>query len=535
MVAEAHARNLEFHAWFNPYRVATHTDLTKLAASHPARRNPGWAVAYNGQLYYNPGIPAVRAFVQTAMMDAVSRYDIDAVHWDDYFYPYPGSGGGFPDQATYAQYGAGFSTIGDWRRNNVNLLVQEMGAKIRAAKPWVKLGVSPFGIWRNAGTDPLGSRTTGLQSYDAIYADTRRWVKQGWIDYIAPQIYWQIGHPAADYAELVRWWSETVTGTNVQLLVGQATYRAGASGQDAAWQDPAELTDHLTLNRTYPRILGDIHFSAKDVRADRIGAVSRVATDHYRRPALAPAGVGGSAPAAPNLTSAVRGTGGVTVNWQRGGTGSTAEYAVYRLPGDGAVDPCDLADARNLLGTVRASGSTGTFTDATAAAGSTYRYLVTALDRLHHESPASNARVVTGSGGTFSVIVDNTTTGGFTAAATWGTSSYLTTRYGTNYRFAEPQAVSDPAWFSATLPAAGSYRVEVWYPADPGYNSATPHLVATANGTVTASVDQRSGGGQWRVLGTYDFAAGTRQVVGVSRWTSTQGYVVADAVRITRL
>ncbi|MEU1397967.1 family 10 glycosylhydrolase [Micromonospora zamorensis] len=534
MVAEAHARNLEFHAWFNPYRVATHTDLTRLAASHPARRNPGWAVAYNGQLYYNPGIPAVRAFVQTAMMDAVNRYDIDAVHWDDYFYPYPGSGGGFPDQATYAQYGAGFSTIADWRRNNVNLLVQEMSAKIRAAKPWVRLGVSPFGIWRNAGTDPLGSRTTGLQSYDAIYADTRRWVKQGWIDYIAPQIYWQIGHPAADYAELVRWWSETVTGTNVQLLVGQATYRAGASGQDAAWQDPTELTDHLTLNRTYPRILGDIHFSAKDVRADRIGAVSRVATDHYRRPALAPAGVGGSAPAAPNITSAVRGTGGVTVNWQRG-TGSTAEYAVYRLPGDGAVDPCDLADARNLLGTVRASGSTGTFTDATAAAGSTYRYLVTALDRLHHESPASNARVVTGSGGTFSVIVDNTTTGGFTAAATWGTSSYLTTRYGTNYRFAEPQAVSDPAWFSAALPAAGSYRVEVWYPADPGYNSATPHLVATANGTVTASVDQRTGGGQWRVLGTYDFAAGTRQVVGVSRWTSTQGYVVADAVRITRL
>ncbi|MEU7996419.1 family 10 glycosylhydrolase [Micromonospora sp. NPDC049060] len=535
MVAEAHARNLEFHAWFNPYRVANHTDLTKLAASHPARKNPGWTVTYGGHIYYNPGIPAVRAFVQDAMMDAVKRYDIDAVHWDDYFYPYPVSGVAFPDQATYAQYGAGFSTIGDWRRNNVNLLVREMRDKIRAAKPWVKLGVSPFGIWRNAGTDPLGSRTTGLQSYDAIYADTRRWVRQGWVDYIAPQIYWHIGHPAADYAELVRWWSETVTGTDVQLLVGQATYRAGASGQDAAWQDPAELTDHLTLNRSYPRIVGDIHFSAKDVRADRIGAVSRTATDHYRRPALAPAGVGGTAPAAPNLTSAVRGTGGVTLTWQRGATGSTAAYAVYRLPGDGAVDACDLADARNLLGTVRASGGTGTFTDATAATGSTYRYLVTALDRLHHESAASNARVVTGTGGTFSVIVDNATAGGFTAATTWGTSSYLPARYGANYRFASPQAVSDPAWFTATLPAAGSYRVEVWYPADPGYNSATPHLVATANGNVTATVDQRSGGGQWRVLGTYDLAAGTRQVVGVSRWTSTQGYVVADAVRITRL
>ncbi|MGK5676024.1 family 10 glycosylhydrolase [Micromonospora sp. URMC 106] len=538
MVAEAHARNLEFHAWFNPYRVANHTDLSRLAAGHPARRNPGWAVAYGGHLYYNPGIPAVRAFVQDAMMDAVRRYDIDGVHWDDYFYPYPVSGVAFPDQGTYAQYGAGFATVADWRRNNVNLLVQEMGARIHAAKPWVRFGISPFGIWRNAGTDPLGSRTTGLQSYDAIYADTRRWVRQGWIDYIAPQLYWHIGFAAADYPELVRWWSETVSGTDVQLLVGQATYRAGAAGQDAAWQDPAELTDHLTVNRAYPRVVGDIQFSAKDVRADRIGAVSRLVADHYRRPALVPlaAGLGGAAPAAPTLTSAVRGTGGVTLSWQRGATGSTTAYAVYRLPGDGAVvDPCDLADGRHLLGTVRAAGSTGTFTDATAAAGSTYRYLVTALDRLHHESATSNVRLVTGAGATFGVVVDNATAGGFTAAATWGTSSYSPARYGANYRYASPQTVSDPAWFSAALPATGSYRVEVWYPADPGYNSATPYLVATANGNVTVTVDQRAGGGQWRVLGTYQLAAGERPVVGVSRWTSTPGYVVADAVRITRL
>ncbi|MER7459771.1 family 10 glycosylhydrolase [Micromonospora sp. NPDC126480] len=536
LVAEAHARNLEFHAWYNPYRVANHTDLTRLAAGHPARKNPGWTVAYGGKLYYNPGIPAVRAFVQDAMMDAVRRYDIDGVHWDDYFYPYPVSGVPFPDQATFAQYGAGFGDIADWRRNNVNLLVREMGDRIRAAKPWVKFGISPFGIWRNAGTDPLGSRTTGLQSYDAIYADTRRWVKQGWIDYIAPQIYWHIGFATADYGELVRWWSETVAGTDVQLLVGQATYRAGASGQDAAWQDPAELSDHLTVNRGHPRVVGDIHFSAKDVRADRIGAVSRLAADHYSRPALVPvaAGLGGAAPAAPNLTSAVRGSGGVTLTWQRGTTGSTTAYAVHRLPGDGGVDPCDLADARYLLGTVRASGATGTFTDATATASGTYRYLVTALDRLHHESPASNVRVVTGTGTPFSVIVDNAS-GAFTAGSAWGTSSYSAQRHGADYRYANPQAVSDPAWFRATLPATGSYRVEVWYPADAGYNSATPYLVVTSGGTVSVTVDQRTGGGQWRVLGTYQLAAGERQVVGVSRWTSATGYVIADAVRITRL
>ncbi|SCE67935.1 Uncharacterized lipoprotein YddW, UPF0748 family [Micromonospora echinospora] len=538
MVAEAHARNLEFHAWFNPYRVANHADLSRLVSTHPARRNPSWVETYGGQLYYNPGIPAVRAFVQDAMMDAVSRYDIDGVHWDDYFYPYPVSGVSFPDQDTFAQYGAGFSNINDWRRNNVNLLVQEMGQKIHAAKSWVSFGISPFGIWRNASTDPLGSRTSGLQSYDAIYADTRRWVKQNWVDYIAPQIYWHIGHPAADYAELVRWWSQVTTGTNVQLVVGQATYRSGASGQDPAWQNAGELTSHFTLNRSHPQVVGDIHFSAKDVRANRIGAMARVVADHYSRPALLPVPLvrGGSAPGAPTLSSATRSSGGVTLTWQRPTTGTTTGYAVYRLPGDGPVDACALTDSRHLIATVRASGATGTWLDTTAAAGSTYRYLATALHRLHHESAPSAARTVPGDGsGTFSVIVDNATSGGFTASANWGTSTFLTTRHGTNYRFANPQSVSDVAWFSATIPASGTYRVEVWYPADPGYNSATPHLVATSTGNVTVTVDQRSGGGQWRTLGNYQLAAGTRQVVGVSRWTATTGYVVADAVRITRV
>ncbi|BCJ68861.1 family 10 glycosylhydrolase [Polymorphospora rubra] len=537
MVAEAHARNIEFHAWFNPYRVATHADPARLVASHPARRNPGWVFPYNGQLYYNPGIPAVRAFVQDAMMDAVNRYDIDAVHWDDYFYPYPSGSVQIPDQATYAQYGSGFANIGDWRRDNVDKLVQEMSQKIRAAKPWVKFGISPFGIWRNASTDPLGSPTSGLQSYDAIYADTRRWVQQNWIDYVAPQVYWHIGFATADYARLVPWWSNVVAGTNVQLVIGQATYRVGASGQDAAWQNAAELTNHLTLNRAHPQVVGDIHFSAKDVRANRLGGMDRVANDHYRRPALVPiaAGRGGAAPPAPTITAATRVSNGVSLTFQRGGTTTPAAYAVYRVDGT-TTDPCDLADGGNLLATVRAGGTTGTYTDTTAAAGGTYTYVVTALDRRHHESAASAGRVVNpGSGGTFTVTVDNATTGRFTASGNWGTSSFSAQRHGANYRFANPVAASDPAWFSANLPSAGSYRVEVWYPADPGYNSATPYLVATTTGNQTVTVDQRTGGGQWRSLGTFSLAAGDRNVVGVSRWTTGTGYVVADAVRITRV
>ncbi len=527
MVAEAHARDLEFHAWFNPYRIANHDDPSRLISSHPARRNPGWRFAYDGKLYYNPGIPEVRDFIEDAIMDAVSKYDVDGVHLDDYFYPYPASGQTIPDAAAYAQYGGAFSNVADWRRENVNLLIRELDQRIHAAKAHVSFGISPFGIWRNSGTDPLGSRTSGLQSYDAIYADSRKWVKQGWVDYLAPQIYWHMGFATAPYEVLTAWWSDVVRGTGVQLVVGQAAYRAGASGQDAAWQDPAELSDHLTDNRQHPEVAGDIFFSAKDVRADRIGAFTRVVNAHYTRPALLPARGTAAAPAAPSITSATRGSNGVQLAW----TGSATSYAVYRVDGSpSAADPCFFADARNLVGTTRQK----TLTD-TGAGGSVYTYYVAALNRTHQESAPSAGRAVgQGGGGGFSVVIDNAGPG-FAAGSAWGTSAYSPQLHGADYRFAEPVAASDPAWFSTAVPSTGDYRVEVWHPADPGYNSATPYIVAASGGNRTVTVDQRTGGGAWRGLGTYRLDAGTYNVVGVSRWTSTTGYVIADAVRITRL
>ncbi|NED94718.1 family 10 glycosylhydrolase [Phytoactinopolyspora alkaliphila] len=529
MVDEAHSRDIEFHAWFNPYRVATHTNRNNLAASHPVRQNPGWAFAYNGQLYYNPGIPAVRDFVQDAMMDAVTRYDIDGVHFDDYFYPYPASGQQIPDQTTYQQYGAGFSNIGDWRRNNVDLLIQEMSQRISSAKEHVKFGVSPFGIWRNSSTDPRGSATSGLQSYDAIYADTRKWVTEGWLDYVTPQIYWEIGHSAANYSVLVPWWSDLVSGTDVQLYVGQGAYKIGDGG---AWNSSAELSNHLTLNRDHPEVKGDVYFSAKDIRADRLGAITRLAGDHYTRPAITPAmpHLGGGTPAAPSITDATRTGSGVSLTIE----GAATSYAVYRIAGDGAADPCDFADASHLLGTVRASGGSAAFIDTTAAS-QTYSYYATALDRTRNESSVSAAAVVpAGSGESWSVTVDNATSGAFTASSNWGSSSWSSQRFGMDYRFASPVSSSDAAWFRADVSTTASYRVEVWYPANPDYNSSAPHIVATTSGNQVVNVDQRSNGGRWVNLGTFQLAAGERNVVGVSRWTSTSGYVIADAVRLTR-
>ncbi|MDD9382257.1 family 10 glycosylhydrolase [Streptomyces sp. ZAF1911] len=281
-VAEAHARGLELHAWFNPYRVANHTDRSLLVPGHPARRNPGWTVPYGGKLYYNPGLPEVRRFVQDAMLDAVARYPLDGVHWDDYFYPYPVEGRDFDDDAAYEQYGRAFATRAAWRRNNTDTLVREMSERLRALRPATRFGISPFAIWRNSDRDPLGSPTqAGIGTYDDLYADTRKWVREGWIDYIVPQAYWQIGHPAADYAAIVPWWARTVAGTRVQLYVGEALYRCDAQSSTAAWRDPRELSRHLRFAAGYPEVRGHAYFSAKQVDADPNGAMARVVADHY--------------------------------------------------------------------------------------------------------------------------------------------------------------------------------------------------------------------------------------------------------------
>ncbi|MEV4434304.1 family 10 glycosylhydrolase [Streptomyces sp. NPDC049555] len=288
-VREAHKRRLELHGWFNPYRIANHTDPGRLVPAHPARVHPEWVVPYGGKLYYNPGLPEVRRFVQDAILDAVWRYDLDGVHFDDYFYPYPVAGQTFDDTLAWQRYGHGFPDRAAWRRDNIDRLIRETGRRIKQRKRHVRFGVSPFAVWRNRTTDPRGSDTrAGVQTYDDLHADTRTWVREGWIDYIVPQCYWHIGFPAADYARLVPWWAETVRGTGVQLYIGEALYRAGDPAQPAPWQDVAELSRHLTLARRHPEVLGNVYFSAKNVVADPIGAMARVVRDHYPHRARPP-------------------------------------------------------------------------------------------------------------------------------------------------------------------------------------------------------------------------------------------------------
>ncbi|MGW8888514.1 glycoside hydrolase family 10 protein [Streptomyces sp. NPDC055749] len=288
-VREAHARGLQLHAWFNPYRVRNDTKAEKLAADHPVKLHPEWLVTYGGKMYYNPGIPEVRRFCIETILDAVHRYDLDAVHFDDYFYPYPAAGQEFGDEAAYQEYGGDFTDKAAWRRNNVDLLIQELGQGIRRVRRRVQFGVSPFAIWRNSATDPQGSATAGgVETYDDLYADTRKWVREGWIDYVVPQVYWNIGFTVADYAKLVPWWADVVRGTGVNFYIGEALYKVGVTGQPAAWFDPAELSRHLTFCEDYREVRGHMYFSAKLLPQDPLGAVSRLVADHYQQRVHAP-------------------------------------------------------------------------------------------------------------------------------------------------------------------------------------------------------------------------------------------------------
>ena len=378
MVSEAHARNLEFHAWFNPYRGTQPgpdgpgADFTKLAPNHPLLAHRDWAISYPtgtaARLYFDPGNPAARKFVEDAMLEAVGKYDIDGVHFDDFFYPYPQTGQDFPDDASYAKYGQGRSRA-DWRRANVDTLVREMSERIKQLKPWVKFGISPFGIWRNKTTDPAGSDSRGLEAYDAIYADTRKWVREGWLDYIVPQLYWAIGFAKADYVKLLPWWAALVKGTRVQLWIGQADYRVGESGP---WSDPAELDRHLRLDAKYG-VQGEVHFSARQVRADRLGAVTRYRNAHYAAPALIPVmpDLPAARPGAPTLKSATP-TGFATTP---GAGPAAASWALYRVAG-GAAD---------LVATGRAGTQVA---DPTPPPGPA-TYCLSGLDRSGNEGPIS--------------------------------------------------------------------------------------------------------------------------------------------------
>lgn len=261
MIEEAHKRNIEFHAWFNPYRLTMGGGREKLSRDNIGNKRPEWTVMYGGKLYLNPGIPEVNDYVVDSIVEVVKKYDVDGVHMDDYFYPYKVKGQEYPDSQQYRKYGGKFSNIGDWRRNNINKLIEKLHNSIKKENKNVSFGISPFGVWRNASTDPVrGSQTqAGVQNYDDLYADILYWMDKHWIDYVAPQIYWVRGFKVADYSTLINWWSKYAGKTNTDLYIGHAAYKVND------WSNPNELVEQVKLNRKYPEIKGSIFFSYKSL------------------------------------------------------------------------------------------------------------------------------------------------------------------------------------------------------------------------------------------------------------------------------
>lgn len=284
MIEETHKRGMEFHAWLNPYRAHFNTEKSSIAANHITRTHPEWFLTYGNKKYFDPGNKEAQKFVTNVVRDIVKRYDIDAIHMDDYFYPYRIPGKEFPDEEGYKKSGSSLNKD-DWRRSNVDSIIRALSIAIKQEKKMCQFGISPFSVWRNKEKDPEGSDSkAGQTNYDDLYADILLWLKKGWIDYVTPQLYLEIGHDKIAYEKLLDWWSRHSYGKNV--YIGHGIYRAG--GKEKGWNDPNQLPDQIKLLRRYPNVQGSVYFSSKTFDKNPYGWNDSLQNNYYKYPALLP-------------------------------------------------------------------------------------------------------------------------------------------------------------------------------------------------------------------------------------------------------
>ncbi|MBO4820043.1 MAG: family 10 glycosylhydrolase [Prevotella sp.] len=382
MVDECHKRGMELHAWINPYRARTKT-TKELASNHIAVKKPEWCFEYDGLLILNPGIPQTKDFICKVVDDIVSRYDIDGLHIDDYFYPYPVSGMPINDDREFERYNNGFSNKGDWRRDNVNVFIKQLHKIIHDRKPWVKFGVSPFGIYRNSKSDPrVGSATNGTQNYDDLYADVLLWVNNGWVDYCVPQLYWEIGNKAADYKTLIKWWDKHAA--NRPLYIGEDVERT------VKYPDPDNPNSHqmgakYKLHKQMPNVKGTVLWYAK-AAVDNVGNYgSALRGNYWRYKALQPnmPFIDSKAPEKPRKVKQVKTDDGYVLFWTApkasGWKDKAVKYVVYRFAEDEDVN---LADPSRIVAV-----TANTFYKLPYKDGSTkWKFVVSSLDRMSNES-----------------------------------------------------------------------------------------------------------------------------------------------------
>ncbi|MBP7856708.1 MAG: family 10 glycosylhydrolase [Prevotella sp.] len=389
MVEQCHKRGMEIHAWINPYRAKTKS-TSQLASNHVAVARPGSVFSYADQLFLDPSTKENRDYICRVADDIVSRYDIDGFHIDDYFYPYPVAGQAIPDQINYQREPRGFKNIGDWRRDNVNVFVKELGETIHKRKPWVKFGISPFGIYRNKKSDPVnGSATNGLQNYDDLYADVILWVNNGWVDYCVPQIYWQIGNASADYETLIKWWDKYASKR--PLFIGEDVERT-VKFADTKNPNINQMPAKYALHRQMHHVNGTVLWYAKAV-VDNVGNYGEaLRANYWKTPALQPLMpfIDHKAPKKPKKVKDVWTSDGYMLFWQKPKAkrwnDEVTKFVVYRFANHEAVN---LNDATKIIAITTDSYIKLPYDNGNVR----YQYVVTALDRMSNESKGKKVKV----------------------------------------------------------------------------------------------------------------------------------------------
>ncbi|MFC5283287.1 glycoside hydrolase family 10 protein [Pedobacter alpinus] len=386
VITEAHKRGMELHAWFNPYRATNDLDEKSISEKHITKTKPEWFFTYASKKYFNPALPDVRTYINKIVMNVVRSYDIDGVHFDDYFYPYP-SKEPLPDSTSFAANNRGIKDINDWRRDNVDLLIKGIADSIRNSKNHVKFGISPFGIWRNLKEDPRGSDTNGLSGYSALYADVLKWTEKGWLDYVNPQVYFPFNYAPAAYEKLTDWWAKNSFGKHV--YIGHGVYRL--TEKKNGWEIPSQMPDQIQYLRKNNNIQGSIFFSSKSVTNNLGGFQDSLRTNLYKTIALPPtmAWLDHVPPSAPLSLKFIKNNNSVILSWDKPYAvrdGETAYgYVIYRTSGK---ETLDINNPKNILKVIY--GDVLTFVDNSVKKGRSYNYTITAIDRLKNESSQAN-------------------------------------------------------------------------------------------------------------------------------------------------
>jgi uncharacterized lipoprotein YddW (UPF0748 family) len=406
MINETKQRGMEFHAWFNPYRALasfTTTSYNNLAASHVAKAHPDWTMTVTNitggakQILLNPGAPEVWEHIIGAVMHVVRNYDVDGIHFDDYFYTNPATTT-YNDDSVYNIHNRGIANRGDWRRSNVDTLIKRLNDSIKSVKPWIKFGISPSGIWMSQANDATGSNTSAgaLQHKKDLYANSKLWLQQGWIDYLAPQVYWYIGQTGSDYNILAPWWSNNNFGRHIYM--GQAGYKVGDVAQNVAFAtDKAQIAKQVRLNRSLPGINGQIVYNTTSLRNNPLGFRDSLRLNLYNRPALLPTMTWkDNIPPSPatSLAGVKLANNTISLTWVNPPAAVAAEmdvvkrFAIYK----GINTMPDINNAADLIAITNTDVSS--YIDTDVLPSTTYNYIITAIDRLYNESIASNTATV---------------------------------------------------------------------------------------------------------------------------------------------